>query len=381
MSRFKDHSQIRIGRVFDVPITLHLSWIVVFGLITWTLATGYFPPREPGLPVVSYWVRALVASLLFFLSILLHEAAHAVVARQSGISIQSITLFIFGGVARMAKDPEKGTTEAKMAVAGPVVSLALSLAFYLTSSLPALAPSIREVARYLAFINLVLALFNLVPAFPLDGGRILRGLLWGPLGKTRATRIAATSGRLFAFFLILNGVFALLAGSPIAGIWYLMIGWFLREAAGQAYEQARLDEILRGMTARDVMVEDVLTIPAEISIQEAIRSCILRSGHGGYPVLRGDAVVGLLCLRDVLRLPPEELERTSVQSVMLPLSDAIAVSPDLPLNDALAKMGQDGKGRLLVVEGGRLAGLFTMASLLRHVRVRELLAPLGEHPQ
>jgi len=209
----------------------------------------------------------------------------------------------------------------------------------------------------------------------------LRGLLWGPLGKTRATRIAATSGRLFAFFLILNGVFALLAGSPIAGIWYLMIGWFLREAAGQAYEQARLDEILRGMTARDVMVEDVLTIPAEISIQEAIRSCILRSGHGGYPVLRGDAVVGLLCLRDVLRLPPEELERTSVQSVMLPLSDAIAVSPDLPLNDALAKMGQGGKGRLLVVEGGRLAGLFTMASLLRHVRVRELLAPLGEHPQ
>ena len=373
MITFTERNRIRIGSIFDVPITLHLSWIVVFGLITWTLATGYFPPREPGLPVVSYWVKALIASLLFFLSILLHEAAHAVVARRSGIPIQSITLFIFGGVARMGKDPEKGTTEAKVAVAGPVVSLALSLAFHLTSSLPALAPSIREVARYLALINVVLALFNLVPAFPLDGGRILRGLLWGPLGKTRATRIAARSGTLFAFLLIFNGVFALLAGAPIAGMWHLMIGWFLREAAGEAYQQAHLDEVLRGMTTRDVMVEDVLTIPAAISVQEAIKTYILRSGYGGYPVLRDDAVVGLLCLRDVLRLPPEELEHTSVQSVMLPLSDAIAVSPDVPLRDALAKMAQGGKGRLLVVEGGRLAGLFTTDSVLRHVRVRERL--------
>src|SRR5262249_43337624 len=239
------------------------SWVVVFALIAWTLATGYFPQRDPDLPVISYWAQGLVASLLFFLSILLHELGHSYVAMRSGLRIDSITLFIFGGVAQLAGDPRDGRTEFRMAAAGPLVSLVLAALFYAASSLAVLGGAARAVSRYLFFINVVVAVFNLVPAFPLDGGRLLRGLLWRRLGWVKATRVAATAGAIFAYFLILTGALSLLRGASVGGIWQILIGWFLKEAAANAYRQVRLDELLSDVTVAEAMVRNVDTVPAD----------------------------------------------------------------------------------------------------------------------
>jgi Zn-dependent protease/CBS domain-containing protein len=368
-----DHSGIRIARAFGIPIFVHPSWLVIFGLIAWTLATGYFPQHYPNLPVSSYWAKGLVASLLFFVSILLHELGHSLVARASGIGIRSITLFIFGGVARLERDPPDGRTELRMAAAGPAVSLVLSVLFLGVGVLAAPGGSVWAVTRYLALINFVVAVFNLVPAFPLDGGRLLRGLLWKSMGKTRATRLAARSGTLFAYFLIASGVISMLRGAGISGMWYVLIGWFLKDASAGAYQSARVDEALRGVTAADAMAKDVATLPADISLVEAAHDYFLHTGYGAYPVVRGDAVVGLLCRRDLLTVPAEERESTSVQSVMTPLGDRVVVPPQAPLLRAMSKMAESGLGRVLVMDGGRLVGLLTMGSVLRHVRVREEL--------
>jgi Zn-dependent protease/CBS domain-containing protein len=363
-----------IARVLGIPIYLHFSWLVIFALIVWTLATGYFPTHYPDLPASSNWAKGLVASLLFFVSILLHELGHALVGRSRGLRTRSIVLFVFGGVAQLEEDPEDGRTEFWMAAAGPAVSLLLALLFQAAGSSALLGPSASAVAHYLALINLALALFNLVPAFPLDGGRILRGLLWRQLGKKRATRIAAGAGSFFAFFLIAAGVLSLLAGQSVSGIWYILLGWFLKDAAGGAYKSLRLEDALGGVTVRDAMLKDVATLPAQISLEEAAHDHFLRTGYGGYPVVRGEEVVGLLCLRDILRLPPEERSSTAVQSAMAPLDERIVIAPEAPLLSAMAKMAAAGTGRLLALENGELAGMLTMNAVVRHVRVREELA-------
>ena len=367
-----DH--IQIARVIGIPIYLHFSWLIIFGLIVWTLSTGYFPSQYPDLPASSYWAKGLVASLLFFVSILLHELGHAVVALRHGLRTRSITLFIFGGVAQLEKDPKDGRAEFWMAAAGPLVSLALAGFFYACSTLPWVGPSAAAIAKYLAMINLMLALFNLVPAFPMDGGRLLRGALWGSMGKARATRIASGAGTFFAFFLIFSGVFSLLRGDPLGGVWYILIGWFIKDASASSYQQVRLDEALRGVTVRDAMVEAVVTIPGSGSVAEAAREHFMRTGYGSYPVTRGEAVVGLLCLKDVLRLSPEERESTSVQGAMRPLTDAIVTDPDAPLPAAIARMAQAGTARLVVMHGGQLVGLLTMNGVIRRLKVREELA-------
>ena len=207
-------ARLRIARVFGIPIYLHFSWVILFGLIVWTLATGYFPAQDPDLPATSHWARGLVASLLLFVSILLHELGHGLVARRAGIGIRSITLFIFGGVAQLGKDPEDGQTELKMAAAGPAVSFALAALFEAISRASSFGPATRAVSHYLALINFMLAVFNLIPAFPLDGGRLLRGFLWNRLGKARATRTAAGAGSFFAFLMMGAGVLNLLSRRP-----------------------------------------------------------------------------------------------------------------------------------------------------------------------
>jgi Zn-dependent protease/CBS domain-containing protein len=356
-----------------IPIYLHFSWLIIFGLIVWTLSTAYFPTKYPNLPASSAWAKGLVASLLFFVSILLHELGHAAVALRGGLRTRSITLFIFGGVAQLERDPKDGRTEFWMAAAGPAVSLLLAGFFYVCAALAFLGPGAAAVASYLALINLILALFNLVPAFPMDGGRLLRGALWRSLGKARATQIASGAGTFFAFFLIFAGVFSLLRGDSVGGIWYILIGWFIKDASAASYQQARLDAALRGLSVRDAMLEGVATIPASGSVAEVAREYFMRTGYGSYPVTRGEAVVGLLCLKDVLRLSPEERESTSVQGAMRPLTDAMVTEPDVPLPAALAKMAEAGTARLLVMHGSRLLGLLTMNGVIRWLKVREEL--------
>ncbi len=374
MSANSRSDHVQIARVIGIPIYLHFSWLIIFGLIVWTLSTGYFPAQYPDLPASSYWAKGLVASLLLFVSILLHELGHAVVALRHGLRTRSITLHIFGGVAQLEKEPKDARAEFWMAAAGPVVSLALAGFFYACSTLSVLSPAAAAVAKYLALINLMLALFNLVPAFPMDGGRLLRGALWESMGKARATRIASGAGTFFAFFLIFAGVGSLLRGDSLGGVWYILIGWFIKDASASSYQQVRLDEALRGLTVGDAMVEAVVTIPGSGPVAEAAREFFMRTGYGSYPVTRGEAVIGLLCLKDVLRLSAEERDATSVQGAMRPLTDALVTDADAPLPVAIARMAQAATGRLLVMHGDRLLGLLTMSGVMRLLKVREELA-------
>lgn len=366
--------RVPIGRPLGIPVYLHFSWAIVFGLIAWTLATGYFPALDPGRPSHAYWLEGLLASLLLFACVLLHEMAHAVVARRAGLKMRSVTLFLFGGVAEMEEDPRDGRTEFRIAVAGPLASLALAGLFALATGAPGLPVLLRSVCRYLAWINAVVAIFNLVPAFPLDGGRILRGLFWNSMGRTRATRAAASAGSVFALFLILSGVIALLRGAPLAGFWYVALGWFLQEASAGAYQEARLQEMFGPVHVRDVMITQVDTMPGESSLAEAASDYFLHTGYGSYPVESGGRVVGLLCLRDLLRTPPAERDGVSVQGAMRKLSPGIVVGPDEPLLSALARIAQGDAGRLLVVEGDRLVGLLSMSAISRQIAVRQQLS-------
>jgi Zn-dependent protease/CBS domain-containing protein len=362
---------VHVADLLGIPVFVHASWLVVFVLVAWTLATGYFPVHQPHLSPAAYWARGLVTSLLFFASILLHELGHSLVARRLGIPIRSITLFIFGGVARLARDPQDGRAELKIAAAGPLVSLALAALFYGATRIDAVGGEGGSVAGYLAFINLLVAVFNLVPAFPLDGGRLLRGLLWNSAGKRRATRAAARAGTVFAYFLMAAGAWILLRGESLAGVWYVLIGWFLREASGRAYRDVRVDEALAGVTVADATLRDFATLPADLSLAEAVREHFLRTGYGGYPVLRADEVIGLLTLRDVLKRSTTDRETTSVQAAMIPLTPAIVAAPGDPLLTAASQMAEAGTGRLLVMEGGRLTGLLTRQSVLHQIRARE----------
>jgi len=366
--------RLQVARFLGIPVYVHFSWIIIFGLITWTLATGYFPAASPDLPALSYWLKGLVASLLFFVSIFLHEMGHAAVAVHHGVPIRSVTLFIFGGVSEMEGDPPDGPTELKIAIAGPLVSVALAGLFGLAALAQPLGEAVRSIARYLALINLLLALFNLVPAFPLDGGRLLRGALWRRLGKGRATRVAAGAGSLFAYFLIALGILQLVGGNGIGGVWSILIGWFLQEASSGASRTAQVHEALQGVRVRDAMLTEIETLPSEISLSEAAQEHFMRTGYGGYPVRRGEQVVGLLCLRDVLQRSPEEREATSVQAAMIPLGPSVVVSPEEPLETAISRMAERGIGRLLVVENRNLVGLITMSAVVRQIKVRQQFA-------
>ena len=377
MSSAGGPGSLRVARLFGIPVFVHFSWLLVFALIAWTLATGYFPKearaadQSPELGVAAYWVRGVAASLLFFASILLHELGHSLVAIRSGIVIESITLFIFGGVARLASEPRDGRTEFRIAAAGPIVSVLLAGVFAAIAGTPIFGAATRAIARYLAMVNVLVALFNLVPAFPLDGGRLLRGLLWRPLGKLKATRMAAGAGTFFAYFLILSGAVNLLRGQAVTGLWHVMLGWFLKEAAASAYRQVRFDDALEGLVVSDVMIRDVETMPADLPLAEAVREHFGRTGFGAYPVVRGDAVVGLLCLRDALRTPPDERATTSVQAAMMPLSDDNVAQPEEAVTDAVARMGTSSAGRMLVMDGDRLVGLVTLRAVLRRLAAKK----------
>jgi Zn-dependent protease/CBS domain-containing protein len=364
---------LRLATVSGVPVYIHASWLIVFALLTWILASSYFPRQSLGLSAVAYWVRGALAAVLLFASVLVHEGGHAVAARRRGLKVRSVTLFLLGGVARIEEESSDGRTETRVAVAGPAVSLALALLFGIVGQWSMWGPGMREVIRALASINLGLGLFNLLPAFPLDGGRILRGLLWNRLGKVRATSIASQTGSVFATFLLASGVIVALKGSPMVGLWNALVGWFLLDAAGAAYRQVQIHDALQGLTVRDAMTTPVRTIPAFFPLDEAIRSYVLPTGFSAYPVVQDDAVVGILELRELLRVPADERRSRSVQSVMEPVADALIVSPGASLPQAMKQMADTGRRWLLVVEEGRLAGLLTLSAVLRQSRVRQQL--------
>jgi Zn-dependent protease len=369
--------RIYLFQVAGIKVTLHYSWLIIFVLVVWGLAEGYFPRSFPDYSRQAYWIAGLVASLFFFASILLHELSHSVVAKSCGLEIPEITLFIFGGVAHLGEEPAKPWDELKISIAGPIASIVLALIFggvyfLIGEGGPVIARSIFE---YLAIINIALAVFNLVPGYPLDGGRIFRALAWWKTGSlTKATRWASDVGKGFAWALMILGVFQIFAGALVGGLWLVLIGMFLKGIAASGYQETLMKQTLEDVSVGNVMVTDVVSISPDVTLEEAAQDYFLRYGHGGFPVVEGGRPAGLIALANIKDVPPEERPSKTVRDVMIPLDGKLEIKKDDSLIDALRQMTELGVGRLLVIRGSELEGIVTKTGLMRYFEIKQVLA-------
>jgi Zn-dependent protease/predicted transcriptional regulator len=368
---------IELFRLAGVSVAIDYSWLIIFALVLWGLSAGYFPEQYPGFALSSYWIVGLIATLLFFASVLIHELSHAWMGNRLGEKVSRITLFIFGGMAHLSGEPESPAIEFKVAGIGPLTSLALGVLFWgIHQTIPA-APALtlwRAVFRYLAFINIALALFNLLPGFPLDGGRLLRALLWWRSGNlTRATAQAADWGQGIAFGLIALGAFEIFGGALIGGLWLIFIGLFLRSAALASYQHVFVDQLLSKLRVRDIMVADPVTLPPDLPVSEAVEKYFLHLGFGGFPVVSEGQVMGVLSLPLVSSCPAEQRSTRRVRDIMRRVDESVAIPASATVAQALHQMAEANAGRLLVMEGNRLAGLITRAGIARLVQMRMML--------
>jgi len=364
----------RAGSLLGFRIRIDFSWFVVLVLVTWTFAAWQFPDDLPGLSRVAYLAMGFSGALLLFLSVLLHELAHSVVARSRGIDVEGITLFIFGGVAEMRKEPDRALDEFLLTIVGPLSSLALSGVFVIVTRLFAALdlPAAAVVAGTLAMLNLVLAVFNMVPAFPLDGGRVLRAVLWRLTGDPyRATRWATWVGRVFGWLLIAYGVFLFLNGVQFAGTWGVFLGWFLASAASSAAEQNELKHVLRGVPVSRVLSGPVVFVPADLTADELVERYFLRYPATAFPVASERSVVGVVAVRDVSRLSLDERAGTRLVDLMHPIREVSAVDADRPLLDLVLAARAGSLDRLIVVRDGEVLGAITSEDIVEWVSREE----------
>ncbi|MEW6716459.1 MAG: site-2 protease family protein [Chloroflexota bacterium] len=370
-----NRNTIPLGRILGIPVGLDPSWFLAFILITWMLASSYFPAEFKNWPVAQYWIVGGVTAVLFFASVLLHELGHSLVAHRYKIPVKSIALFIFGGVAQIEDEPPSAVSEFWVAISGPLVSFALAGMYFLleipfSDFVPALAA-----VRYLAFINGSLALFNLIPGFPLDGGRIFRAFLWSVTKSLRrATLVAVGVGRLIAFGFILFGVWQVLIGNLGNGLWIAFIGWFLENAAvGQAQQQA-LQDLLAGQVVYQAMRHDCPTIPEGLTLQELVDQHILGRGRRCFVVTgENNQIKGLATLHHIQQVPKSDWATTTASSIMMPTEKIRSVSPTTGLRVALKEMDRDGVNQLPVIEDGVLVGMLTREDVISFVRTRREL--------
>lgn len=364
---------IDLFSIFGFKIRLDLSWFVVAVLITWSLAVGYFPHAYEDLSSAAYWTMGVLGALGLFASVVAHELSHAMVARRFGVEMRGITLFIFGGVAEMTEEPPSPKAEFWVAVAGPIASFVIGGLFFAAGAL-SLPTEVAAVVGYLAIINVILAVFNLIPAFPLDGGRILRSILWQWKDSLRwATRVTSVIGAGFGLLLIGLGVLQLLVGGMqafVSAMWLALIGLFLRNAARMSYQQLLLRRVLEGEPVSRFMVTEPVSVPRHISVAELVEEFVYRHHFKLYPVVDGGRLVGCVTTRQVKELPREEWQTTSVGALAEQCSAENSVGPDDDAMEVLSRMSRNRSSRLLVVDGGRLVGIIALKDLLEFLSLK-----------
>jgi len=365
---------IPLGRILGIPIGLDYSWFVIFALLTWMLAGSYYPAEFKDWPPMLYWFVGAVTAILLFGSVLLHELGHSVVALWYRVPVRSITLFLFGGVAQIGAEPPSAIAEFFIAIAGPLVSLALALLFYAVQPLVAGMEPLFGLTKYLAYINLALVFFNLIPGYPLDGGRVFRAIVWAITGNMRrATLIAASAGRFFAFVFIFAGIWQMLKGNFGGGVWTAFIGWFLDNAASAQIQQVMFQGLLAGHRVSQAMSAHCAAIPADLTLQQLVDEHILASGQRCFLVNRGDNTVGLMTLHRIKEVPRSEWAMTTAAQVMLPLEQLKRIDPDTELWAALQKMDRDGVNQLPVTQDHHVIGMLSREDVITFLRtVQEL---------
>lgn len=358
----------KIGTIMGIPIRVHFSWLIVFGLITWSLSTFYFPKAAPDLPAVAYWIKGALAALMLFFSVAFHELAHSFVAKRYKISIESITLFIFGGVAQMKGEPPHPKAEFRIAIAGPLSSFFLSVVFFSLSLNT--TDSVKSLFAYLAQINLIIGIFNLIPGFPMDGGRVLRSIIWEKKKNFfYATQKASGIGQKIALFFIFFGIFSIFTGM-IGGLWLILIGWFLYIAAQASYQQSTLQESLSGVKVHDIMVKELVIVSSSMTIEDVVNDYFLRYGYGGFPVVADGKYLGIVTLKEVKDVPRERWRSVKTADIVVPHQRRWEVSPADDVMKALGLMLKEDKGRLVIIENGKLAGMITRTGIAQYVQVR-----------
>lgn len=363
--------QLTIARIWGIPISVHVSWLLVFALVTSSLAAGYFPGRQPGWGAATRWVLGALTSLAFFTSVLVHELGHSRVALRYGLPIRGITLFVFGGVAQIGREPDSPGAELRIAIAGPLTSLSLAALFGGAATLGESMALVSVPAGWLARINLAVGLFNLLPGFPLDGGRVLRAMVWAGTGSfDRGNRVAAAAGEVLAMMLVAIGVWRAIGGDLGGGIWLALIGWFLQSAVAASRAEAALRELLRGVTVRQAMDRDCPVVAPDMTLERLVHDEALGFGHRCFVVLKEGHLLGLLTLHEVKGVPRERWGRAKVEEVMQPVEALAMVGPEEDLLKALAKLDDARVAQLPVVDEGRWLGMLDREHILHYMRVR-----------
>lgn len=361
---------IPIGRIFGISIDLDYSWFLILALLTWMLAVTYFPVEFPGWPLGEYWVIGFLTSILLFASVLIHELAHSLVARHFGIAVPRITLFLFGGVAQIATEPPDAGAEFWIAIVGPLTSLALAAICWEIEPAFGAQQQLFALVAYLALINLALALFNLIPGFPLDGGRVLRAAIWRATHNYhRATMAAGMSGRFFGFLLIFLGIWQALTGDIGGGIWIAFIGWFLESAAGSQLQQESIRSMLGDHKVADAMQRSFAHITGDITLQELVDRYMVQPNAHAVVITAPDGTVGIVSLATIRQTPHQTWPATMATQVMTPLQSLDTTRPDAILWSALEKMGRDGVNQLPVVDATGIVGMLSREDILHYLNM------------
>ena len=366
--------KIHLFTIFGFDVGIDITWLFLAVLVTWSLAAGLFPVWFQDFTTATYWWMGVAGALGLFLSIVFHEFWHSIVARYYGLPMRGITLFIFGGVAEMEDEPQNAKTELLMAVAGPLSSVVLGCIFLLVYwgvSAAAWSEPVGGVLLYLGWLNIVLAVFNMLPAFPLDGGRVLRSILWFAKGNLRwATRIAAGIGSGFGVLLIVLGLLSFITGGFITGVWYFLIGMFIRGAANMSYRQVLVRNALGGETVARFMQQNPVTVPPSVSIRELVDDYFYKYHYKMFPVADDGTLTGCITTSEVKNIPREQWDTLRVQDVLVPCSTETTISPDTDAMKALSVMNRTGRSRLMVVEGDHLIGVITLKDMLKFLNLK-----------
>lgn len=368
------HSSIKLGRVAGIEIGLHFSWLIIAGLTAWSLSTAYFPYRHGYVHPTTSWLLGIISALLLFAAVLIHELSHSLVAQTRGLRVRSITLFIFGGVATIGGEPQRPQSELLIAIAGPVASLALAaISLGVSMLFDGVSWTVVVVAEYLAMMNLTLAVFNMIPGFPLDGGRVLRSVIWQISGDVRwATKVAATVGTLVAYLFVAYGIWEIVAGNLLNGLWATAIGWFLSNAAQSSLPRAVGRPGPTGVRVAEAMQVQPIAASEDTLLDELIEEYFLRHNQASLPIVRDGVLTGMVTLRDVRQARRADWPTTTVRTVMTPREELHTVNPWDDLSTTLELFAREDLDRLPVLEGAFLVGMLSRSDVVR------LLHPHGK---
>jgi Zn-dependent protease/CBS domain-containing protein len=365
-------ASFNLGRIRGIAIGVHYTWLIVFGLLAYSLARSVFPSWYSDWSITQYWVVGGVASLLLFASVVAHELGHSFVALSRGIGVKSITLFIFGGVATLERESEKANDEFWIAIAGPAVSVVVAVVSWgLWLAMRDVNEAAAAVFEYLALANGMLVGFNLIPGFPLDGGRVFRAIVWGITGSLqRATRVASTVGVIIGYLFIILGIFVVFSGAAVSGIWFIAIGWFLQSAAEQSYQQMRAHRAFAGVHISSLMDPNPPIVHPDTTLDELVDHMLGRNVRA-FPVLDHGALIGIITLSDIRETPRERWASLTVGEVMTPRDKLVTTTPSSDLEPVLQAMSERDIHQVPVVDNGALVGLLTRADVIRFLQLQQ----------